>query len=298
MKNNKIKFSAFCLILFTTLIMSQCSKCTTQHKKFVINHSNIIIFRDFSTRDSPRDTGELKTIFMKHFYEGSVKPKIKINDESCIQYIELPDNEVKFKKDISTIKELKLKQYYILNDLSNDLTKSLTEIHYNFSIKNMTNSKKYGFDLISLMLFNLGHQESLKKDSKPIIAIDGDTLIKKYKNHIYVLSDGFLEFEKDNGPNEYRLNEERIDLIRTEAEKAKLKPYTFLTQHPEFCLKPTDEFIDYDIDFHLIGIETREKNNGHYIHKDGYRDYQIIAAVWKKWAEDSKMNFIKPTMYN
>src|SRR6476620_8715529 len=114
-----MRLNNFIIFLFGALILSFCSKCRIAEEPEVLNYNNILIYSDLSSRmdKHPNDSMVIDQI-IGYFHDDCVKPGIKVNDRSSINFSRVnfynsncPINNI----DINDFKSLDKKQTFVNN---------------------------------------------------------------------------------------------------------------------------------------------------------------------------------------
>lgn len=286
------------LLLLSTLFLLQSCLPEAQNKK--LTYQNIIILSDLSDRIEPTINGSIpnqqypqKDIIEIHkildyFRDECVKPGEKIGDKSCISFLTFSNESIAC-IDIDKIKGLGAKQQFI------NSTGIYQENGLNYEIKNFKQKvqnaydsiRNNGLDLISITIDKIENKSIIKKDT---ILINGiDTTFVKYDNHIYIFTDGYLEYKGKNLNKQFFFGNPEIDKIRKYCVSNNVDIKTALKNNIAFCLPPVKNDNYQSITLHILETHERDKNikNQGYNNVRGLRDNEILKAVWYKWAIES-----------
>jgi hypothetical protein len=285
------------IVCFIIILFSGCMP-EPQNKK--LTYQNIVILSDLSSRldnKKPKDSEEIHEIVM-YFKDECVKPGEKIGDKSSIQFstfsgkvIAIIDNE--------KIKNLSEKQKFINSSgeyKNNGLKYQISDFEkkVNHAYKNIRNK---GLDLISGLMEKIDNDPIIKKDT---FLIDGiDTTFVHFDNHIYIFTDGYLEYLNKNANNQFYYGSSEIEKVRKYIKENKVDIATALEKNPSFCLTPIKNKKNQRIYLHIMETHERDKDDIEQRYKNpiGMRDNEILEAVWRKWAKESGFKNIKWKKY-
>ena len=264
--------------------------CVSESKNKHLTYQNIVILSDLSSRmdnKPPKDIEEIQKI-IQYFRDECVKPGQKIGDKSSISFSVFSDKVVA-KIDINEIKKLGEKQSFInstgehtnngLNQKLEEFEASVTEVY--------TNTRNQGLDLISVLVDKLEKEPIVKKD---LFVTDGiDTTFIKYDNHIYIFTDGYLEYLNKGINKQFYFGDTEIKKIRTYCAVNNVSIAIALEDNPSLCLPPYKGKKNKFVTLHILETHERDKNDKlqTYKYPTGQRDNEILEAVWKKWAKES-----------
>jgi tetrahydromethanopterin S-methyltransferase subunit G len=278
-------------------------KCVLKHVLFLfltscvpdalnkeLTYQNIVILSDLSSRMDnrpPKDLEEIEKI-VQFFKSECVKPGEKIGDNSSMFFSSFSD-KVAAKVDIGEIKNLGDKQRFInsTGDFQNaGLTQKLKEFRDKVEFV-YSNTRNEGLDLISILMEKIENEPIIKEDR---FFSDGiDTTFIKYENHIYVFTDGYLEYANKQANRQFYFGSTEINNIRKFCLENKVDIAKALYANPDFCLPAFKSQKNKRISLHIMETHERDKNLKlqTYKHPKGLRDNEILEAVWRKWAKDS-----------
>ncbi|AEI49228.1 hypothetical protein [Runella slithyformis] len=280
MKNILIVYSAI-VFLFS---------CTSEPQNKHLTYQNIIILSDLSSRidnKAPKDIEEIHKI-VQYFKNECVKPGEKIGDKSSIYFSSFSDKFIAT-IDIDKIKNLGEKQQFI-NSTGKFQNSGLAYQIDDFEqkVKNAyANIRNKGLDLISILIEKIENEPIVKKD---IYLTDGiDTTFIKYDNHIYIFTDGYLEYLNKSTNNQFYFSSPEIDEIRQYCKVNNVNIPTALDTNYSLCLTPIKNKKNQFINLHILETHERDKNDKLQTYKYplGQRDNEILEAVWRKWATES-----------
>ncbi|CAI2767330.1 hypothetical protein [Flavobacterium collinsii] len=280
MKKNILLCSALLMLL----------SCTQEHKKTQLLYQNIVIISDLSSRihNKPcKDIDEIHKIL--HFFKTEcVKPGQKIGDQSSISFSPFSEKTIT-SIDIGKIKDLGEKQRFI-NSTEEYRNKGLEQklLDFQRDVKfTYTNTHNDGLDLISILSEKIANEPITKKDT---ILTDGiDTTLVKYNNHLYVFTDGYLEYIDNKRNSQFYFSNSEIDKVRQFCKTNNVDISKALEINSSLSLPPNKSIKNQYINLHVLETHERDKNDKlqSYKYPKGQRDNEILQAVWKKWAMES-----------
>src|SRR5690606_24480380 len=281
--------------LCTTLFLLQSCMPETQNKN--LTYQNIVIISDLSDRIEstinggipnqqypPKDIKEINKI-LDFFKDECVKPGEKIGDKSCISFSTF-SNEALAYIDIGEIKDLGAKQQYI-NSTGEYYGKGL---EYDIEVFKQKVQNAYfeiqnrGLDLISVTIDKIENEPIIKKN---MFLTNGlDTTFVNYDNHIYIFTDGYLEYLGKKENNQFYFGTLEINKIRQYCKTNKVDIATALKNNNSLRLPPVINKKNQLINLHVLETHERDKDNKlqTYKHPTGLRDNEILEAVWRNWA--------------
>lgn len=266
------------------------ASCKLEPQNKYLTYQNIIILSDLSSRmenKPPKDINKIQKI-IQFFRNECVKPGEKIGDKSCICFSSFSENGIDC-IDIDKIKNLGDKQQYINSTgkyLNNGLANKITD--FETRVKNTyATTRNKGLDLISVLI------EKIEKE--PIVKInkyltDGiDTTFINYDNHIYIFTDGYLEYLNKNDNKQFYFGNSEIDKVRQFCKTNNVDIIKALQINNSLCLPVYKNNKNQYINLHILETHERDKNDKlqTYKHPTGQRDNEILEAVWRKWAIES-----------
>lgn len=286
------------LFFFATSLLLQ--SCMPEPQNKTLTYQNIVILSDMTDRIEPKingtvinqqyppkDLAEIDKI-LGFFRNECVKPGKKIGDKSSLYFSTFSD-EVKYTIDISKIKDLGSKQKFINStgeyegkglDYEIDVLKHKVNYAY-------TNIQDKGMDLISILVDKIENKSIIKKNTLSTNGID--TTFINYDNHIYIFTDGYLEYYDKKSNNQFYFGELEIDKIRRYCKSNSVDIETALKNNPTLCLTPIKNAKNKYVNLHILETAERDKNTKLQTYKNpiGLRDNEILEAVWRKWALES-----------
>jgi len=287
-------------ILLSTIALLQ--SCKTKSKKNHITYQNIIILSDMSDRKSnknfpQKDIHEIHKI-VQYFKTECVKPGEKIGDKSSICFSGFSEkNEISV--DLENIKSIGDKQCFINSTgkyQQNGLKRKLIEFEDTIARK-YHNEEDFGLDLLSILLEKIANGNIIKKDK---VITDGvDSTFIHYENHIYIFTDGYLEYALKTKNDQFRFGLSQINNVRADCQNNKIGIEKALEQNTKLSLRPVKKDIHKLVNLHILETHERDFDTQRqtYINPIGLRDNEILEAVWKKWATESAFKSIEWKKY-
>jgi hypothetical protein len=279
-------YKAALFILFIALADPHTHQITNK----TLVYQNIVILSDLSnrvTRLPQKDTDEIFRI-ADYFKTGCVKPGMKIGDRSCLTFSAL-SQKVAVTIDIDQIKNLADKQSFVNSTgkfENHGLDQKIKEFKSTV-LKTYKTTSDPGMDLISLLIEKIENESIVKENS---FMTDGkDTTFIHYQNHIYVFTDGYLEYRDKKINAQFYFSITEIEKVRKYCQDNKIEVGTALNRNPSLGLPPYPRKKNQLISLHILETHERDKNliNRTFNHQTGVRDNEILEAVWRKWAKES-----------
>jgi hypothetical protein len=277
-------------ILLICAAISLFFSCGSEPQPKHLTYQNIVILSDLSSRidnKPPKDTDEIHNM-VQYFKNECVKPGKKIGDKSSICFSSFSDKTIAT-IDIGKIKNLGEKQQFINSTgkfQNNGLTYQIDDFEQ--KVKNAYSStRNKGLDLISLLIEKIENEPIVKES---FYLTDGiDTTFVNYDNHIYIFTDGYLEYLNKNANNQFYFGSSEIEKVRQFCRTNNLDILTALEKNHSFNLPITKSKKNQFVNLHVFETHERDKNekNLNYSHPKGERDNEILEAVWRKWAIES-----------
>lgn len=267
----------------------------------LLTYQNIVILSDLSDRIEPtingnipnqqypsKDLKEIKKI-LKFFKDECVKPGEKIGDKSSIVFSSFSDESIA-SIDIGAIKDLGAKQQFI-NSTGKYKNIGL-KYEFDIFIQKVQNAydsiRNRGLDLISVTYDKIENNSIIKKNTVLTNGIDSTFII--YDNHIYIFTDGYLEYKGKNSNNQFYFGIPEIEKIRQYCKNRNVDIDKALKDNNSLCLPAVINDKNHMINLHILETHERDKNIKFQTYKypRGLRDNEILEAVWRKWANESK----------
>ena len=278
------------LIVCTAIVLLSFSTCNPDPQNKHLTYQNIVILSDLSSRidnKPPKDIEEIHRI-VQYFKNECVKPGEKIGDKSSICFSSFSDKIIAT-IDIGNIKNLGEKQQFI-NSTGKYHNSGLTHQIDDFELKVKSayaNIRNKGLDLISILIEKIENEPIVKKDT---YLTDGiDTTYLNYDNHIYIFTDGYLEYLNKTTNNQFYFGSSEIDKVRQHCKVKNVDIPTALETNHSLCLTPIKNKKNQFVNLHILETHERDKNDKLQTYKNlvGQRDNEILEAVWRKWATES-----------
>ena len=284
----KKKLGLFFLVLFF-------ASCLPKPKSENLTYQNIIILSDMSNRISNKtfpnkDTSVINEI-INYFERDCVKPGIKISDRSKIFFSTFTKN-TQTSIDIQNFDySIKDKQSFV-NSTGDYKNSGLREMLVKFedSVKLIYSQERNpGLDLISVLIEKINNENIVKKSDT--IKSGNKEIYLNYENTIYLFTDGYLEFSKNNNKKFY-FGEPQIKKIRNYCLLNNTNINDALLADPKLGLPAYKSSLNSLINLRVLETHERDMNVSEIGYKNapGLRDNEILEAVWKKWANDSGFN--------
>lgn len=277
-------------ILIVCSVIVLFSSCFPETQNKQLTYQNIVILSDFSSRltnKPPKDTVEIHNI-VQYFKNECVKPGEKIGDKSSICFSSFSDKVIAT-IDIGKIKNLGEKQQFINSTgkyQGNGLSYQIDE--FNQKVKNAyANIRNNGLDLISILIEKIENEPIVKEETS---LTDGvETTYINYENHIYIFTDGYLEYGNKSVNNQFYFGKDEINKVRQYCIANKVNIQTALDTNSSLCLTPIKNKKNKLVNLHILETHERDKNDKlqQYDYPIGQRHNEILEAVWRKWAAES-----------
>lgn len=274
-------------ILLGLIVLASCGS-EPQNKK--LTYQNIVLLSDMSSRIDNKPNKDIEEInkIISYFKNECVKPGEKIGDKSSIYYTSFSDKMIA-SIDIDKIKNLGEKQQFI-NSTGDYENKGLIQQLGDFEKKvnsSYATIRNPGLDLISILIEKNQNDDIVKKDT---FLTDGiDTTYINYDNHIYIFTDGYLEYFNKNANSQFYFGSPEIEKVRAYCINNKTDIKNALEKDKSLCLQPIKAENNKFINLHIYETHERDKDDKmlNYKHIKGQRDNEILEAVWRKWALES-----------
>ena len=212
-----MKYTIFVNIisLFTILILGLgCTKCR-EIKRVVLSYENITIYSDLSNRLSknPNDKVVIDQI-KNYFVKDCVKPGQKTNDRSSLAFSRMNffnSNCGTSKIDIEAVGNLMEKSKFVNNKGQGaTLKKALAEFTDVVNCSYLE-TDSVGLDILSLLYNEVNSGNPIKFSNS---VFDGcDSTIYQKRNHIFIFTDGYLEFSRKDGNVNLYFGRPEIDRV-------------------------------------------------------------------------------------
>jgi len=272
---------------FTLLVLLSCDR--GQEVKN-LTYQNLVIIPDMSSRLTNKPSKDIAKIteIVQDFKNKCVMPGKKIGDRSSIFFSPF-SSKVIASIDLDTLKNLGEKQSFINSSgkfKNNGLNQRIK--HFKDEVKlTYINTQNQGLDLISILMEKIENEPIIKMDT--IFNDDINTTSIKYDNHLYILTDGYLEYHNKKQNDQFYFSSSEIDKVRQFCKTNNVEISKALEMNRSLCLPPYKTNKNKFIHLHILETHERDKNDKlqSYSHPKGLRDNEILQAVWKKWAIES-----------
>lgn len=277
-------------IIISCLGIILFSSCDSEFQNKYLIYQNIVILSDMSSRLNnrpPKDTTKIYGI-VQFFKNECVKPGEKIGDKSCISFSAFSE-KVAACIDINKIKNLGEKQRFINSTgeyKNNGLQKQIEK--FNSTVKQVyDNTRNEGLDLISLLIEKIANEPIVKNDT--YLTDEIDTTFLHYDNHIYIFTDGYLEYQNKSVNRQFYFGDSEIKKVRNYCIDNNVDIQKALESDKTLCLPVYNNKSNKYINLHILETHERDKNLKSQVYNNvsGQRDNEILEAVWRKWANDS-----------
>jgi hypothetical protein len=290
----------FVILIFASIY--GCSGCgdnlkIIEEESDIIEYDNIMIYTDLSSRmdKNPNDTTIINQL-IDFFITGCVKPGIKVNDRSAISF-----SRINYKRsscpsaniNIGQFKNIEQKQQFV-NNISEDknLKKSIIEFKNSISC-NYQERDNGGLDLLSLIYQEINTGNNIKKPEYIISETDTTTLY--YYNHLFIFTDGYLEYSTETGNTDFYFGEPQIEGLRKYCRKNKVAPEDAIRNNSQFKLRPLVSDNNKLVSLYILETDDRGFNvrNGTLKNTGDLSDNNLLRLVWKVWAEESGFRYFE-----
>jgi hypothetical protein len=256
-------------------------------EKMELEYHNIMIYADLSNRldKTPNDSAIIEQL-ISYFEKECVKPKTKINDRSSLYFSRLNHYESScrsYKIDVESKDKLEEKQKFVNRELGAELDKFRNAVQCNYMERDSG-----GLDLVMLIYNEIKNGLHLKKDRVQLG--EYDTISYKYYNHIFILTDGYLEFSNKDVSQDYQFSSSQIGRIRRRCIRENISPQEAIMTDSAFRIKPLPPNDNIGL-VNLYIMETDDRSfdprSGTYQYSLELSDNEILRQVWQRWAEES-----------
>lgn len=287
-------------VLKIGLVIILFASCGSEPQNKYLTYQNIIILSDMSDRLNPmingsiinqqyppKDINEIYKI-INYFKSECVKPGEKIGDKSCISFSAFSE-KVAATIDINQIKKLGDKQCFINSTgkyMSCGLEQKIKE--FKTTVTSVYDSiRNPGLDLISDLIEKIENENIIKQDFQLTDGID--TTFIHYENHIYIFTDGYLEYQNKSVNHQFYFGVNEMAKVRQYCLDNATDIKTALENDKSLCLPIFKSGYNQFINLHIMETHERDKNVKlqTYKYPTGQRDNEILEAVWRKWANES-----------
>lgn len=274
-------------IILICLVSILLSSCGPDPQNNHLTYQNIIIISDMSSRIDNKPTKDIKEIhkILQFFKEECVKPGEKIGDKSSICFSTFSDKTIAT-IDNETFNNLGDKQKFVnsTGKYKNSGLNSEIDRFQKKVKKAYANIRNKGLDLISILIDKIEYEPIIKLST---FLTDGiDTTFINYENHIYIFTDGYLEYLNKNANKQFYFGDIEIKNVRQYCNKYKVGILEALERNDKLCLPVYKSNNNQFINIHIMETHERDKNDRlqTYKYPKGQRDNEILEAVWRRWA--------------
>lgn len=266
------------------------ASCGRESQSKSLTYQNIVILSDMSSRLNNRpqkDTTEIYRI-VEYFNSECVKPGEKIGDKSSISFSAFTEKTASA-IDINQIKSLGDKQSFINSTgkyANSGLSQKINE--FKLAVKSVYDTvRNPGLDLISIFIEKIQNEPIIKQNT---YFTDGvDTTFVNYDNHVYIFTDGYLEYGNRDINSQFYFGISEIEKVRKHCLENKVNIAAAINLDKSIGLPAYINNNNKYITLHVFETDERDKDHRlqTYKHPVGLRDNEILEAVWRKWSIDS-----------
>jgi hypothetical protein len=257
----------------------------------IIEYDNIMIYTDLSSRmnKNPSDTLVIDQV-VNFFVTGCVKPGIKVNDRSAISFSRANhqrSNCPSTKIDIGQFKNLEEKQQFVNDKLENSgLSRTVLEFKNNIRC-NYQERDNGGLDLLSLIYQEVNSGNHIKKPE--YLYSENDTTTLYYNNHLFLFTDGYLEYSTTTGSKDFYYGEPQLEILRKHCRSNKVSPEEAIKNNSQFKIRPLVSEYNKFVNLYILETDDRGFNiqKGTLKNTGDLSDNNLLRLVWKVWAEES-----------
>ncbi len=286
------------IVFFSAIILFV--SCLPQSKNKHLTYQNIVILSDLSDRIEPfinggtpnqqfppKDIDEIRKI-VQFFKNECVKPGEKIGDKSCITFSPFSE-KVTVSVDVDQIKNLGDKQQFVNSTgkyVGCGLVEKLDEFESTVKAK-YDSTKNLGLDLISILIEKIEDEKNVKQNT--FLTNGLDTTFISYENHIYIFTDGYLEYWNAGSNRQFYFGSSEINKVRQYCINHGVNIETALEKEKSLGLSAYRSAKNQYINLHILETHERDFNSklNTYKNPKGLRDNEILEVAWRKWAEES-----------
>lgn len=277
-------------ILLVCSVILFITSCGPAPQNNHLTYQNLIILSDMSSRIDNKPLKDLDHIhkIVEFFKNECVKPGKKIGDRSSIYFSAFSGNVIA-SIDLDKMKGLEEKQQFI-NSTGKYKNSGFSHAIDDFEqkVRNAyAKTSNKGLDLISILNEKIENEPIVKKDT---FLTDGvDTTFVNYENHIYVFTDGYLEYLNKHANNQFFFGGSEIDKVRQFCKANNTDIIKALESNSELSLQPNRSKKNRYINLYILETHERDKDDilQTYKYPTGQRDNEILQVVWRKWAKES-----------
>lgn len=236
---------------------------------------------------SPKDLAEIHKI-VQFFQDECVKPGEKIGDRSSISFSGFSGDLVAA-IDLDKFKTTSAKQQFVnsTGPYQNDGLQMQIGLFEQKAKSFYANTRNQGLDLISILIDKIDNDLTIKENK--YLANGVDTTFFDYENHVYIFTDGYLEYLDKDANSQFYFGRLEIEKVRKSIIATNMDITKVLQTNNKLCLPSNKSNKNHFINLHIYETHERDKNekSQSYRYPKGQRDNEILEAVWKKWATES-----------
>lgn len=263
-------------IVFLTVILTLNSSCFKQQKQTPSQDKplNIVVLLDLSDRllndnQISRDVEVVKMIW--NYFNRIIELRMYLFSEDRFSIVSAPQSKP------FTTKELNVFMDIIPSEKKSDTLSHLNEVVENFLLDVY---KKDNFPLNKIEFVGADIWSFMNNSYK-------DYYSDNYINYIFVITDGYLDFEPsyprpENKSHQYFsmqfLNKLRVDNFK---EKIKSLGYGIMSTNSKYN------------DVRVMMLEVKPKNNPTFLNEE-----ELIMTIWKNWFSDMGCSRFEFTQYH
>ena len=278
------------IVIAVGCVLMLLASCTTEPQNKILTYQNIVILSDMSSRIDNKQTKDIDEIYkiVQYFKNECVKPGEKIGDKSCITFSAFSE-KASASIDLDNIKSLSAKQSFINSTgeyKNNGLDKQIEIFEQKVKSK-YSNVRNPGLDLISSLIEKIENEPIIKQNT---YLTDGiDTTFVNFENHIYIFTDGYLEYLDKSTNGQFYFSNKEINKVRQFCIDNNLGISKALETSSALSLPNSKSNKNGNINLHILETHERDKNEKQQTYKypKGQRDNEILAAIWRKWTIES-----------
>jgi len=176
------------------------------------------------------------------------------------------------------------KQKYV-NSTSEGKTLDQDIKHFREQVNCIYNEEDVGgLDILSLLYNEISAGTHIKKDGKLSVCTN-----LKYHNHLFIFTDGYLEYNKNHSNLDLYFGIEEIDSVRKIAKEQSKPVRDILIKCPTLRLKPLENENNKLINLFVMETDDRGFNaqSGTVKYTGDLSDNNILKTVWELWAIES-----------
>lgn len=142
-----------------------------------------------------------------------------------------------------------------------------------------------GLDILSLLYNEIRDGNHIKFDKALM-----DCTNLKFHNHLFIFTDGYLEYNKNHSNLDFYFGIEEINSVRQIAEQENKQVRDILIRCPTLRLKPLEHENNKHINLFVMETADRGHNaqTGTINYSGDLSDNNILKAVWELWAIESR----------